>query len=72
MDAVLPLDQMTIAEKMRAMEALWNDLSRHAESFESPAWHADVLRERDHRVAEGKEAYISWEDAKRELRDRLS
>ena len=71
MDAVLPLDQMTTEEKLRAMEALWADLSRKADSFESPAWHADVLRERDQRVAEGKEAYVGWDDAKRELRGRL-
>ena len=71
MDAVLPLDQMTTAEKLRAMEALWADLSRNADSFESPAWHADVLRERDQRIAEGKEPSIEWEVAKRKLRERL-
>lgn len=71
MDAVLPLDQMTIEEKLRAMETLWADLSRKADSFESPAWHADVLRERDQRVAEGKEPSVEWEVAKRKLRERL-
>lgn len=62
---------MTTAEKLGAMEALWADLTHKAESFESPGWHETVLRERDRRVAEGKEAYISWDDAKRELRDRF-
>lgn len=71
MDAVLPLDQMTTAEKLRAMEVLWADLTRTADAFESPAWHETVLRDRDQRVAEGKEAYLNWDDAKRELRDRL-
>jgi len=71
MDAVLPLDQMTTEEKLRAMEVLWADLSRNADRFESPAWHADVLRERDQRIAEGKEPSIEWEVAKRKLRERL-
>lgn len=71
MEAVLPLDQMTTAEKLRAMEALWADLSRNADDFESPAWHADVLRERDQRIAEGKESFVDWEEAKRQLRERL-
>ena len=71
MDAVLPLDQMTTEEKLRAMEALWADLSRKADSFESPAWHSDVLRERDQRIAEGKEPSSDWEVAKRKLRERL-
>ena len=71
MDAALPLDKMTTAEKLRAMELLWADLTRQAESFDSPAWHADVLRERDQQVAEGKAAFIPWEEAKRQLRERL-
>ena len=71
MDAVLPLEQMTTEEKLRAMEALWADLSRNADRFESPAWHADVLRERDQRIAEGKEPSAEWETAKQKLRERL-
>jgi len=71
MDAVLPLDQMTTEEKLRAMEVLWADLSRNAENFESPAWHGNVLRERDQRVAEGKESFIDWDEAKHQLRKRL-
>lgn len=71
MDVTLPLDQMTTAEKLRVMEKLWDDLVRSADSLESPAWHEDVLRERDQRVAEGKETFISWEEAKRQLRERL-
>jgi len=71
MDAVLPLDQMTTEEKLRAMEALWADLSRHADTYDSPAWHADVLRERDQRIAEGKEPSVDWDEAKRRLRERL-
>ena len=70
MDVVLPLDRMTTAEKLRAMEALWADLTRNADDFESPAWHADVLREREQRVAEGKETFVDWEEAKRQLRER--
>ncbi len=71
MDAVLPLDKMTVEEKLRAMEALWADLSRNADAFESPAWHADILRARDQRIAEGKEPSADWEEAKRRLRQRL-
>ena len=72
MNATLPLSNMSTAEKMQAMEELWADLTRNADAYNSPAWHGDVLRERDRRVAEGREIYMPWEDAKRELRDHLS
>lgn len=48
------------------------DLTQNANDDESPNWHADVLRKREQRVAEGKERFIDWEDAKKELRTRLS
>lgn len=71
MDAAFPLDQMTTAEKLRAMEALWADLTRQADNYESPAWHGEVLRERDQLIAEDREPSTDWETAKRNLRDRL-
>ena len=36
MDITLPLDQMTLAEKLRAMEALWDDLYRREEDVPVP------------------------------------
>jgi hypothetical protein len=72
MDITLPLDRMTTAEKLRTMEALWADLSRDDEALPSPAWHEDVLREREERVQAGQEAAVDWEAAKKQLRDRLS
>ncbi len=72
MDITLPLDQMTTTEKLRAMEALWADLSRDEEAVPSPAWHEDVLRDREERVKSGQEAFVDWDVAKKQLRDRLS
>jgi hypothetical protein len=71
MDITLPLDQMTSAEKLRAMEALWTDLSRSEENIQSPSWHGQVLEEREARVKSGQEKFMDWEAAKQELRDRL-
>jgi hypothetical protein len=50
MNVALPLDQMTTGDKIRTMECLWDDLCRHAETFESPVWHSDVLSEREENV----------------------
>ncbi len=71
MDITLPLDQMTTAEKLRAMEVLWADLCRHEEDVPSPGWHEQVLQEREARFRSGQEVPIDWETAKKQLRDRL-
>lgn len=63
----LPLDQMSVAEKLQAMEALWADLSRHTPEEVVPKWHAEVLVEREGRLAAGREAVLDWDEAKRQL-----
>jgi hypothetical protein len=68
----LPLKDMTLHEKLAAMESLWEDLARTPESIESPAWHKDILDERRQRVAEGKSRFIDWETAKTDIRNKLS
>ncbi len=50
MDITLPLDQMTTVEKLRVMEVLWSDLSRHEEQLDSPAWHEKVLKDREEKL----------------------
>lgn len=65
------LQQMPRTEKLKLMEALWEDLSRSDTEVESPAWHAQELAQTEQRLAEGKEEILDWDTAKKELR-RLS
>jgi hypothetical protein len=66
--SALEIQRLPRQEKLRLMEALWADLSRDEAEVESPAWHADVLRETAERVARGEEKILSWEQAKAKLR----
>jgi hypothetical protein len=68
----LPLKQMSVREKLAAMEALWEDLSRTPEAIKSPEWHKQVLEDRQARVAEGKARYADWETAKTRIRRKVS
>ena len=68
----LPLKEMTLEEKLAAMELLWEDISRSPESIESPGWHKDILDERRERVAEGKAHFVDWEAAKKDIRSKIS
>lgn len=66
----LPLERMTVEEKLEVMEDIWVDLLRSRETLPSPAWHADVLKARERRVREGVSVFGDWEDAKRRIRER--
>ncbi|GJL54326.1 MAG: hypothetical protein NPIRA02_14580 [Nitrospirales bacterium] len=60
----LPLNDMTLRDKLAAMESLWDDLARTPEVVESPTWHKDILDERQQRLAQGRSQFIDWETAK--------
>ncbi|MEJ5377868.1 MAG: addiction module protein [bacterium] len=40
----LPLSQLSLAEKLNLMEALWADLSRDEKKLKSPAWYETCSR----------------------------
>jgi hypothetical protein len=64
---VMQIDQMTLEEKLRAMESLWDDLCRREESIPMLQWHKDLLDERERLVVEGKARFTDWETAKRRI-----
>ena len=71
MDATLPLDQMSVEEKLRAIETLWEDLRSRHEDIPVPEWHRQALRESEERVRKGEEKVLDWEEAKALLRKRF-
>jgi hypothetical protein len=70
MSVTLPLNEMSLPEKLRMMEALWEDLSRNSDALDSPAWHDTVLQERERRIAAGEAHFSDWDRAKADIRKR--
>jgi Putative addiction module component len=61
---------MSREDKLRAMEALWEHLSRDEARLPSPDWHAQVLRETEQLIKEGKAKFSDWGTAKRRIRQK--
>ena len=72
MSVTLPLDQMTLPEKLQTLENLWDDLCRNAKSVPSPEWHGEILKDREASIEQGKERFTDWEEAKRGIRESIS
>jgi len=68
----LPISDLSLAQKLDLMEALWADLSRDDKSLESPAWHREVLEDRRKAFEAGKISAFDWEEAKIRIGERLS
>jgi hypothetical protein len=67
----LDLERMTIAEKLQAVEQIWEDIARNPEEVSSPDWHGELLEERDRRIERGESKYLDLEEAKRRIRKAL-
>ena len=67
MAVTLPIERMSRADKLRAMEALWADLSQDEAKFQSPDWHGAVLSETEQLVRAGKAKFSDWQTARRRI-----
>ena len=65
MEVMLPLEKMTIEDKIRTMETIWDDLCKNADSIKSPEWHKSILDSRDNALKKGEESADDWDIAKK-------
>ena len=72
MSTHLQIDQMTVAEKLRIMEELWDDLRTRAEGVPVPQWHKDLLEERERLVETGEAQFEDWETVRKRITERTS
>ena len=71
MELVLPLNQMTLSDKLRMMEQLWEDLCRDPQSIPAPPWHGEILQTREKQVKDGSARFTDWQQAKQQIRDAI-
>lgn len=60
---------MSNAERLQAMEALWDALCHQEREPESPPWHASVLAERKARIESGQAEFLSVEKTRKHLQE---
>jgi hypothetical protein len=71
MSNAVDIGSLSREEKLRIMEAIWEDLSKEQEQVESPEWHREALEETERRRKSGRESVVGWQDAKKKLRKRF-
>ena len=60
----IPIDAMSVAEKLQLMEDAWKSLCQNSGDVQSPEWHEEVLAKRRRRLGVGESKTSSWENAK--------
>ena len=69
-EVVLPLDQMTVVEKLEVIDRIMEDFSRNAAAMPSPAWHGEELKRREKALKNGTDKFISLEEAEKRIREK--
>jgi putative addiction module component (TIGR02574 family) len=67
----LPIDRMTVKEKLLAMEALWDNLCRDEAQVPVQEWHKQLLDERRRQIEAGEAKFVDWDTAKVRIRSRI-
>ncbi len=65
------IQRMTIEEKLKTMELLWDDICHSAINFNSPHWHEQILKKREESISGAKDEFIDWTQAKSDIRKEI-
>lgn len=71
-NVVLPLEIMTVAEKLEVIDTVWADLRKNESEIPVPERHREILASRRRAFERGEIGYTDWETAKKEIRNRVS
>ncbi|MBK9153336.1 MAG: addiction module protein [Chloracidobacterium sp.] len=65
------IDEMTPAQQIELMEALWKSMSERNVNHEPPDWHLRYLEEREQAIANGEDSFVNLEEFENDLRSDL-
>ncbi len=57
------LNALSVPEKLRLLEQVWQSLCNQPAEILSPEWHAEVLCERARRLADGEAVCVPWRES---------
>jgi hypothetical protein len=65
------IDEMTAAQQIELMEALWKNMSERNLNNQPPDWHGEYLSDREKAIANGEDSFISLDELEADLRTEL-
>jgi putative addiction module component (TIGR02574 family) len=68
---LLGIDRLSIADRMRLVEEIWDSIANESNTVDVPDWHKQIIEERLAECGANPENQISWDDARLRIRDSL-
>ena len=64
------IEKMSVPERLKAIELLWESITERSEYIESPDWHGEILKKRRDVVESGKAKYLSISQVRERLKNK--
>lgn len=61
----IPLDQMSVREKLEAISQIWDSLGETPDQIPVPDWQKEELKRRGERLDSGESTVSDWEEAEK-------
>lgn len=61
----IPIDQMSVTEKLEAISLIWDSLGDTPEQIPVPDWQRDELKRRGERLDSGESIVSDWDEAEK-------
>jgi len=62
------IEGMSVTERLKVMDQLWDSLVPHKNEIPSPDWHQDVLADRKARAQSGEAKFLTLAELRSRLR----
>jgi len=60
---------LTLPQKLELVEALWDDIAASPDELPIPGWQKEELDRREANLRANPDSVVSWEEAKRRIRN---
>lgn len=67
-ELLLPIESMTIAEKMDVIDRIMDDLSRNSAAVPAIGWHEELLKQRAEAIERGEDGFMTLDEAEVRIR----
>jgi putative addiction module component (TIGR02574 family) len=61
----IPINEMSVAEKLQAISIIWDSLSEDPDSIPVPNWQKEELKKRAERLDTGEATVSDWDEAEK-------
>ena len=62
------IERMSVTERLKVMDQLWDSLTRDTDEISSPDWHQEVLADRKARAQRKEAKFLTLEQLRSRLR----